>query len=112
MTGLSPHVIRLLPPQCDRTEELPCHRQGWPRAVPSLAAHLAAGTGKLTRPLVPRFARVIAFEPDDGMRRVLAAACAETEALDGSAEHLPVAVDSIDAVIVTQAFHWFGHRHV
>ena len=32
---------------------------------------LGAGTGKLTRSLVPRFARVIAVEPDDAMRAVL-----------------------------------------
>ena len=32
---------------------------------------LGAGTGKLTRALVPRFARVIAVEPDEAMRAVL-----------------------------------------
>ena len=33
---------------------------------------LGAGTGKLTRPLVERFRRVVAVEPDPGMRAVLA----------------------------------------
>ena len=32
---------------------------------------LGAGTGKLTRSLVPRFRRVVAVEPDDAMRAVL-----------------------------------------
>ena len=44
---------------------------------------LGAGTGKLTRALVPRFARVVAVEPDDAMRAVLEEVVPGAEALAG-----------------------------
>ena len=73
---------------------------------------LAAGTGKLTRQLVPRFARVIAVEPLDGMRAVLERVVPEAEALSGSADAIPLPDDSVDAVFVGEAFHWFGNAEV
>ena len=69
---------------------------------------LAAGTGKLTRQLVRRFARAIAVEPLDGMRAVLERVVPEAEALQGSADAIPLADDSVDAVFVGEAFHWFA----
>lgn len=68
---------------------------------------LAAGTGKLTRPLVERFARVTAVEPDPGMRAVLVQVTDCYKVLDGRAESIPLADESVDAVFVGQAFHWF-----
>jgi SAM-dependent methyltransferase len=68
---------------------------------------LAAGTGKLTRLLVPTGAEVVAVEPVAGMRAQLAAALPSIEVLDGTAEALPLPDDSADAVTVAQAFHWF-----
>ncbi|MDQ1430085.1 MAG: hypothetical protein QOF40_687 [Actinomycetota bacterium] len=64
---------------------------------------LAAGTGKLTRLLVPTGARVVAVEPVASMRALLT--CAEV--LDGTAEAIPLGDASVDAVVVGQAFHWF-----
>ena len=69
---------------------------------------LAAGTGKLTRQLAPRFARVIAVEPLDGMRDVLERVVPEAEALAGSADSIPLPDDSVDAIFVAEAFHWFA----
>jgi SAM-dependent methyltransferase len=69
---------------------------------------LAAGTGKLTRQLVHRFARVIAVEPLDGMRAVLERVVPEAEAVPGRADAIPLPDDSIDAVFVGEAFHWFA----
>ena len=69
---------------------------------------LAAGTGKLTRQLVPRFERVVAVEPLHGMRSILERVVPGAEALDGSAEAIPLADASVDAVFVAEAFHWFG----
>lgn len=90
-------------------------RPGYPDHVAELASlpssatvlDLAAGTGKLTRLVVSRFARVVAFEPDASMRRLLAVGCPESEAMDGSAEQIPLEGDSVDAVFIAQAFHWF-----
>jgi SAM-dependent methyltransferase len=72
------------------------------------ALDLAAGTGKLTRPLVVRFARVTAVEPDPGMRAVLSQVTDCYLVLEGRAEAIPLADDSVDAVFVGQAFHWFS----
>jgi SAM-dependent methyltransferase len=68
---------------------------------------LAAGTGKLTRQLVPFGARVVAVEPIDAMRAELERAVAGVEALAGTAEAIPLADGSVDAVTCAQAFHWF-----
>jgi SAM-dependent methyltransferase len=68
---------------------------------------LAAGTGKLTRALVPSGARVIAVEPIDEMREQLFAAVPDVDAFDGTAEQIPLPDGSVDAVTCGQAFHWF-----
>jgi ubiquinone/menaquinone biosynthesis C-methylase UbiE len=70
-------------------------------------ADVAAGTGKLTRLLVPTGAHVIAVEPVAEMRSVLASAVPGAEVLDGVVEHLPLGDASVDAVTIAQAFHWF-----
>jgi ubiquinone/menaquinone biosynthesis C-methylase UbiE len=69
---------------------------------------LGAGTGKLTRDLVARFARVIAVEPDDAMRGVLEEVVPEAEALAGRGDAIPLTDDSIDAVFTAEAFHWYA----
>lgn len=70
-------------------------------------ADLGAGTGALSRVLCGLGLDVVAVEPDDGMREVLAARLPEVDALAGSAEALPLADASVDAVLVGQAWHWF-----
>jgi ubiquinone/menaquinone biosynthesis C-methylase UbiE len=69
---------------------------------------LGAGTGKLTRALGPRFATVVAVEPDDAMRAVLEEVVPAAESLAGSAEAIPLADGSVDAVFSGEAFHWFA----
>jgi SAM-dependent methyltransferase len=68
---------------------------------------LGAGTGKLTRLLVPSGATIIAVEPLDAMRARLGAAAPTVRSLDGTAEAIPLADASVDAVTCAQAFHWF-----
>jgi MOSC domain-containing protein YiiM/SAM-dependent methyltransferase len=68
---------------------------------------LAAGTGKLTRELVPTGAEMIAVEPIAEMRTKLEAAVPTVKAIAGTAEDIPLANHSVDAVVVGQAFHWF-----
>ncbi|MDX6399968.1 MAG: hypothetical protein QOF27_574 [Gaiellaceae bacterium] len=71
---------------------------------------LGAGTGKLTRALIPTGARVIAVEPGDAMRAELERAVPAAVALRGSAESVPLGDDTVDAITVGQAFHWFRHE--
>jgi SAM-dependent methyltransferase len=68
---------------------------------------LAAGTGKLTRVIAETGARVTAVEPLDEMRAQLQHAYPDVTALAGTAEQIPLDDDSVDAVLVGQAFHWF-----
>jgi SAM-dependent methyltransferase len=90
-------------------------RPGWPAGVVALPGipsdvtvlDLGAGTGKLTRLLVGFFARVIAVEPAEAMRTLLTERCPEAEALSGTAQRMPLDDDSVAAVFVAQAFHWF-----
>jgi SAM-dependent methyltransferase len=94
-------------------------RPGYPPAAIDLLAEqlglwpgsrivdLAAGTGKLTRCLGERGWRLVAVEPVPGMRAQLRAAVPDVQAVEGTAEHLPFRDESVDAVLVAQAFHWF-----
>jgi SAM-dependent methyltransferase len=68
---------------------------------------LAAGTGKLTEGLLPLGLTVTAVEPDDGMRAELSRRFPQVTAVTGTAEEIPLADGSVDAVLVGQAFHWF-----
>jgi SAM-dependent methyltransferase len=68
---------------------------------------LAAGTGKLTRQLVPTGAEVLAVEPSDAMRAKLEQTVPGVRALAGFAEAIPLPDASVDAVTVGQGFHWF-----
>jgi SAM-dependent methyltransferase len=73
----------------------------------SVVVDLAAGTGKLTRLLVPAGATLLAIEPVEEMRRLLAVLCPTVQVTAGAAEFLPLRTGSLDAVTVAQAFHWF-----
>ncbi|MCH9668413.1 MAG: methyltransferase domain-containing protein [Actinomycetia bacterium] len=68
---------------------------------------LGAGTGKLTTRLVERGLNVIAVDPIPEMLELLRTSLPETPALLGSAEGIPLPNDSVDAVLVAQAWHWF-----
>jgi ubiquinone/menaquinone biosynthesis C-methylase UbiE len=70
---------------------------------------LGAGTGKLTRALVPTGAHVIAVEPGEQMLAELRRVLPDVETRLGPAEAIPLADDSVDAVTIGQAFHWFRH---
>jgi len=67
---------------------------------------LGAGTGKLTTRLVERGLDVVAVDPIPEMLEVLRASLPETRALLGTAEDIPLPDNSVDAVLVAQAWHW------
>jgi SAM-dependent methyltransferase len=88
---------------------------------------LGAGTGKFTKVLLTTGAKVIAVDPVmpmlDRLRRELAGSpqspggsesrSAESggsllTAVAGTAEKIPVASGSVDAVVCAQSFHWFA----
>src|SRR5215208_7330502 len=71
---------------------------------------LGAGTGKLTRTLVRRYAKVIAVEPLPGMRAILERELPQVEAYEGRADAVPLADASVDAVFAGQSAHWFATR--
>ena len=50
---------------------------------------------------------MIAVDPIPEMLEVLTQSLPETPALLGTAEEIPLADDSVDAVLVAQAWHWF-----
>ena len=68
---------------------------------------VGAGTGKLTRLLVERGYDVVAVEPIDGMRAVLAERVPQARVVAGTAEAIPVPAASARAVTAAQAYHWF-----
>jgi SAM-dependent methyltransferase len=74
------------------------------------ALDLGAGTGKFLPLLLATGAEVIAVEPVTAMRDQLAAALPGVRALAGSAEAIPLADASLDAIVCAQAFHWFANR--
>ncbi|HVT21570.1 MAG TPA: methyltransferase domain-containing protein [Mycobacteriales bacterium] len=87
-------------------------RPGYPREVllqclPEWANQvldLAAGTGPLTANLLDIGLSVIAVEPLDEMRALIPP---EAQALAGTAEEIPLPDESVDAVFIGQAWHWF-----
>jgi SAM-dependent methyltransferase len=71
---------------------------------------LGAGTGKLTRGLAALGLDVVAVEPGAAMLEQLRAAVPGVEALQGSAEAIPLPDASVDAAAAGQAFHWFDRE--
>jgi ubiquinone/menaquinone biosynthesis C-methylase UbiE len=99
----------------ERAEDYERGRPGWP--ADNIAAlldrwgarevvDLAAGTGKLTR-ILAAHADVTAIEPVDGMRAVLAREVPAARVMSGTAEAIPLPDESVDAVFVAEALHWF-----
>ena len=89
----------------DAVDWLAQHLQISPGAY---VADVAAGTGKLTRLLTPLGATLFGLEPVPGMRTTFATMCPGIPLVAGTAEQVPFAAGSLDAVTVAQAFHWFN----
>ncbi len=72
----------------------------------SAVLDLGAGTGAMTRHLMARIPQVYAVDPDPRMREVLAENCPGVTALEGVAEEIPLPDASVDAVVMSSAWHW------
>jgi SAM-dependent methyltransferase len=68
---------------------------------------VGAGTGRLSAPLLQAGYDVVAVEPLDGMRAILAGHIGPERARDGRAEQLPLADASVDGAVCSDAWHWF-----
>jgi SAM-dependent methyltransferase len=79
-------------------------------AEPLEVLDLGAGTGKLTAALLGAGHSVTALEPLPEMRAILTETIPAAIAIDGRAEQLPLADDSVDAVVAGSAFHWFDRE--
>ncbi len=76
-------------------------------SLQSQIVEVGAGTGKFTKLLVDRGLNVIATEPVPGMRTKFHELLPSVQILDGTAERIPLAPNSMDTLIAAQAFHWF-----
>jgi SAM-dependent methyltransferase len=72
------------------------------------ALDLGSGTGKFLPHLRRTEATLVAVEPVAAMLVQLLDANPGTEAKQGSAEQIPLADASVDAVVCAQSFHWFA----
>ncbi len=68
---------------------------------------LGAGTGLLTAPLVTRGLQVLAVDPSAAMLDQLRAQLPTVDARVGAAEDTGLPDDSLDAVVIGAALHWF-----
>ncbi len=76
----------------------------------SIVADIGCGTGKLTAQLLKRGTFVYGVEPNPGMQDKARKALADYEnfcLVDGNDAATGLADDSVDYVVVGQAFHWF-----
>ena len=73
----------------------------------SIVVDLAAGTGQLSRRFAPLGVDLIAVEPAANMRAVLEERLPTIRVEEGTAEAIPSADGSVDAVVVGNAFHHF-----
>jgi SAM-dependent methyltransferase len=68
---------------------------------------VAAGTGRLSAPLLAAGYDIVALEPLDEMRAILAGHIGSERALAGRAEALPLEDASVDGAVCSDAWHWF-----
>jgi SAM-dependent methyltransferase len=76
-----------------------------------IALDLGAGTGKFLHHLRSTNATVVAVEPVPAMLAQLVELNPGIEAKQGSAERIPRADASVDAVLCAQSFHWFANTN-
>jgi SAM-dependent methyltransferase len=68
---------------------------------------VGAGTGRLSAPLLQAGYDIVAVEPLDAMRAILAGHIGAGRALAGRAEALPLDDASVDGAVCSDAWHWF-----
>lgn len=69
---------------------------------------VGAGTGKFLPVLKSCGGEIVALEPVAAMRGQLVRDFPDVEALEGTADAIPLPDGAVDAVVCAQAFHWFA----
>ena len=82
------------------------HWTGWSRRTARSRSISPPAPASFTRALQRRVTQVIAVEPDERMRAVLAARSPGVRAVAGQGEAIPVPDASADGVFVSSAWHW------
>jgi SAM-dependent methyltransferase len=93
--------------------DYPRQLTGWLADTLRIDAHstvidLGAGTGKFTRLLTTLAPTLVAVEPVPAMGAQLNKLLPDVRLLNGTAESIPLANASADALVCAQAFHWFS----
>jgi ubiquinone/menaquinone biosynthesis C-methylase UbiE len=81
----------------------------------SVIADIGSGTGILTKYFNDRVSKIFAVEPNDEMRtaaETLLKSQKNFVSVNGSAERTTLDDNSLDGIIVAQAFHWFDRNKV
>jgi SAM-dependent methyltransferase len=73
-----------------------------------IGVEIGAGTGKFTKLLTQTNAEIIVIEPVAAMLAQLSIDQPGLRALRATAQNLPLADASVDAVVCAQSFHWFA----
>jgi SAM-dependent methyltransferase len=76
-------------------------------AVGPRLVDVGAGTGRMSDPLTQAGYDMVAVEPLDEMRAILAGHIGSDRALDGRAEALPLEDASVGGAVCSDAWHWF-----
>ncbi|MFJ3483112.1 class I SAM-dependent methyltransferase [Pseudomonas sp. NPDC090202] len=110
-TGFSLEATTYNQGRPDYPAELDSWLTGALRITPdATVVDLGAGTGKFTRLLVPLAQDVIAVEPVDAMRLEFAKQWPRLWLIPGTAQSIPLAAGTADALVCAQAFHWFAEE--
>ena len=78
-------------------------------AVGAAVLELGAGTGQLSEALVAAGLELTAVEPLEQTREMLARRIGAERVRAGVAERIPLAENSVQAVLAADSFHWFDH---
>jgi len=76
----------------------------------STVLELGAGTGKLTRLLIPVFHHVIALEPQGAMLRLLSSLCPDATLVAATGHQIPMPNAFLDAVFLAEASWFLGNE--
>jgi SAM-dependent methyltransferase len=83
-----------------------------PEHLRERAMDIGAGTGIVTRHLLPHFHEVIAVEPDAQMAAKIAESCPGAAIRIVSAEECDQARESVDLITIANAMHWMNAERV